>query len=190
MEIANEIFSAIKQSDETAFEKVFRAYYQALCNYAHSFLKDMDEAEEVVQSVFHSFWEKRQALEIRVSLKSYLYKTVYNHCLNKLKHNKIKDAYKNYNAVQISQNPVFASHLAINNELEKQIKEAIESLPEQCRLIFRLSRFEELKYNEIASQLGISVKTVENQMGKALKILREKLAEYLTLWFLILFWLS
>jgi RNA polymerase sigma-70 factor (ECF subfamily) len=93
----------------------------------------------------------------------------------------------NYNAEQIKQNPSFASDLADANELKIKIEEAIESLPEQCRLIFRLSRFEELKYAEIASQLGISIKTVENQMGKALKVLRLKLADYLVLWLILCF---
>lgn len=185
MAIADIQIKSIQQGSEAAFEQVFKAYYSPLCQYAHTLLKDMDEAEEVVQGVFHSFWEKKNQLDIQISLKAYLYKMVYNLCLNRLKHSKIKDAYMNYNAAQIKHNPSFASDLADANELKIKIEEAIESLPEQCRLIFRLSRFEELKYAEIASQLGISIKTVENQMGKALKVLRLKLADYLVLWLIL-----
>lgn len=178
-------FQAIQQGDERVFEQFFRKYYQSLCNYACTFVKDMDEAEEAVQAVFHHFWEKREMLEISVSLKSYLYKSVYNNCLNRIKHEKIKLEYQHYNAERIDRNPSFASDLADASELESRIGQAIESLPEQCRLVFKLSRFEELKYAEIADQLGISVKTVENQIGKALRILREKLADYLV--FMLIF---
>lgn len=179
MQIYDPDFQAIRQGDESVFEDFFRKYYQNLCNYACTFLKDMDEAEEAVQAVFHHFWEKKEMLEISISLKSYFYKSVHNNCLNRIKHAKIKLEYQHYNAERIDQNPSYASHLAEANELESQIGQAIESLPEQCRLVFKLSRHEELKYAEIADQLGISVKTVENQMGKALRILREKLADYL-----------
>ncbi len=174
-----DMLTEIRLGNESVFEQIFRKYYAGLCNYANTVLKDIDESEEVVQAVFLNFWEKREILEISVSLKSYLYKSVYNSSLNKLKHEKIKLAYKNYNAEQIRQNPQYASHLVTQTELQSKIEKAIESLPEQCRLIFKLSRFEELKYAEIAETLGISIKTVENQMGKALKVLREKLADYL-----------
>jgi RNA polymerase sigma-70 factor (ECF subfamily) len=182
------ILERIQHSDESAFEELFRTYYQGLCNYGNSILKDMDEAEEVVQNVFCQFWEKRESLDIQISLKSYLYKMVHNACLNKLKHQKVKNVYEQYQ-MNIGQGySLPASHLAIENELEGKIKEAINALPEQCRIIFCLSRYEELKYAEIANQLDISVKTVENQMGKALRILREKLSDYL--FFLILLGLN
>ncbi|MCU0446216.1 MAG: RNA polymerase sigma-70 factor [Microscillaceae bacterium] len=181
-----EILSAIVAGNESVFEHFFRKYYQVLCNYGNSILKDIDEAEEVVQSVFMDIWEKKNDLQITTSLKSYLYRMVHNRCLNKLKHEKIKEEYKTYNYTQTQANPSNAIHLTLQNELEKQIEEAISDLPEQCRLIFKMSRFEELKYSEIAEQLSISVKTVENQMSKALKILREKLADYLVIGLAIL----
>lgn len=175
------ILEQIQQGNESAFEELFRTYYQGLCNYGNSMLKDMDEAEEVVQNVFCQFWEKRENLDIQISLKSYLYKMVHNACLNKIKHQKVKNVYEQYKVSLGQGQSQPASHLAIENELEAKIKEAINALPEQCRIIFCLSRYEELKYAEIANQLDISVKTVENQMGKALKILREKLSDYLVL---------
>lgn len=177
--IQPDIVAAIRQGDEQAYERLFRTYYESLCRYGYSVLKDMDEAEEIVQAVFLDLWEKRETTDIQISLKAYLYKMVYNRSLNRLKHEKVKDEYKQYNHAQINQNPAQAFHLAIENELSGRIEAAISGLPEQCQLIFRMSRFEELKYSEIAERLNLSVKTVENQMSKALRVLREKLAEYL-----------
>ena len=180
-----EIVGAIKQGNERIFEVVFRKYYQSLCNYANSMLKEMDESEEIVQNLFSGIWEKRGDLEITVSLKSYLYRAVHNHCLNRIKHLKIREEYQQYATTYYDSSYESVSQSVTKNELEKKISEAIEKLPEQCRIIFKLSRFEELKYHEIADQLGLSPKTVENQVGKALKFLRIELAEYLPL--LILF---
>lgn len=176
-----EIVGAIRAGNERIFEETFRKYYQSLCNYANSILKEMDEAEEVVQNLFLSVWEKRSELEISISLKSYLYRAVHNHCLNRIKHLKVREEYQQYAVNFYDASYESVSQTVMKNELETKIEEAIRKLPEQCRLIFRMSRFEELKYHEIAEQLDISPKTVENQIGKALKILRVELAEYLPL---------
>ena len=176
-----EIIGAIREGNERIFEETFRKYYQSLCNYANSILKEMDEAEEVVQNLFLSIWEKRNDLEINISLKSYLYRAVHNHCLNRIKHLKVRDEYQQYAVNFYDASYESVSQTVMKNELETKIEEAIRKLPEQCRLIFRMSRFEELKYHEIAEQLELSPKTVENQIGKALKILRVELAEYLPL---------
>jgi len=176
-----EIVGAIRQGNERIFEVVFRKYYQSLCNYANSILKEMDEAEEIVQNLFSGLWEKRGDLEITISLKSYLYRAVHNHCLNRIKHLKIREEYQEYANSYYESSYESVGQTVMKNELEGRINEAIEKLPEQCRVIFKMSRFEELKYHEIAEQLGLSPKTVENQVGKALKILRTELAEYLPL---------
>jgi len=163
----------------------FKKYYQPLCNHAYSFVQDKDEAEEVVQSAFLSVWEKRASLDIKTSLKSYLYTMVRNTSLNVIKHEKIKQKYVGEALAVEARSHESVTQKVISAELEEKIQQAMESLPEQCRLVFKLSRFEELKYAEIAEQLTISVKTVENQMGKALKIMREHLKDYLPM--LILF---
>ncbi|WP_337040596.1 RNA polymerase sigma-70 factor [Emticicia sp. 17c] len=174
-----DIASAIRQGNERIFEMVFRKYYQSLCTYANSMLKEIDEAEEIVQNLFLGIWEKRNDFEITISLKSYLYRAVHNHCLNRIKHLKVREEHQQYATVYYDNAYESVSQSVIKNELERKIEEAIEKLPEQCRLIFKLSRWEELKYHEIAEQLGLSPKTVENQIGKALKFLRVELAEYL-----------
>lgn len=165
--------------DVNAFEMVFRTYYQPLCNYAYSFLQDKAEAEEVVQSVFLMVWEKREGLEIRTALKPYLYAMVRNACLNALKHQKVRQRHAGevLSDGEEVHDPVTQS--VISDELQRRIAEAMERLPEQCRLVFKMSRFEELRYADIARQLKISVKTVENHMGKALRLMREQLSDYL-----------
>jgi RNA polymerase sigma-70 factor, ECF subfamily len=174
-----DILLAIRQGNERVFETVFRKHYQSLCNYACGILKDMDDAEEVVQSIFLKFWEQREGIEISVSLKSYLYRAVHNTCLNRLKHLKIQEVHKQYVGNYYEENHDSATEMMDKVELENRISNALEKLPEQCRLIFKMSRFEELKYQEIADRLGLSIKTIENQIGKALRIMRTELADYL-----------
>ncbi|PWK16126.1 RNA polymerase sigma-70 factor (ECF subfamily) [Arcicella aurantiaca] len=175
----SDILLAIRQGNERVFETVFKKHYQALCNYACGILKDMDDAEEVVQSIFLKFWEQRAEIEISVSLKSYLYRAVHNTCLNRLKHLKIQETYRQYVGDYLENTHDSATDILDKVELESRIADALEKLPEQCRLIFKMSRFEELKYQEIADRLRLSIKTVENQIGKALKIMRTELADYL-----------
>jgi len=174
-----ELLEAIREGDETAFEMTFKEYYQALCRYANSFLSDRDEAEEVVQSAFLGIWEKRSSIVVTISLKAYLYQAIRNRCLNVIKHEKVKQQHAQHEAVMSVKHYEATSQTVLSNELEQKIYVAMQALPEQCRLVFKLSRFEELRYQEIADQLNISVKTVENQIGKALKIMREQLRDYL-----------
>ena len=182
----SEILMAIRQGNERVYETIFRKHYQALCNYACGILKDMDDAEEVVQSIFLKHWEQRESIEINVSLKSYLYRAVHNTCLNRLKHLKIQDTYRQYVGDYLEESFDSATDIMDKNELENRISEALEKLPEQCRIIFKMSRFEELKYQEIADKLGLSIKTIENQIGKALRIMRAELSDYLPVIFLFM----
>jgi RNA polymerase sigma-70 factor (ECF subfamily) len=172
---------ALTVGDITAFEMLFRTYYQPLCNYAYTFLQDKEDAEEIVQSTFLLVWEKRETLAIRTSVRPYLYAMVRNACLNIIKHEKIKQKYVGEEMALADRSHDSVANAVASNELEYRIKVAMEELPEQCRMVFKLSRFEELKYAEIADQLNISIKTVENHMGKALKIMREQLKDYLPL---------
>ncbi|MFN0292776.1 RNA polymerase sigma-70 factor [Pedobacter helvus] len=166
---------------DTAFEQLFKAHYRALHAYANMLLKDVDIAEEVVQSMFLKLWEKRDLLAVQTSIKAYLYKCIYNDSLNLLKHEQVKSKYQNFTVHTMNTHHEPASNRVELFELQKALQLALNALPEQCRLVFQLSRFEELKYKEIAERLGISIKTVENQMGKALKILRLKLVDFLVL---------
>jgi len=175
----------LRNGDEQVFETIFRTYYERLCSYANTILNDIDEAEEMVQGAFLTVWEKHETMEIHTSVKSYLYRAVHNSCLNRVKHYKVRkehgEAYK-HQADYLHDD---ASELLVGSELESLVAAAIDSLPQQCKTVFKLSRFENLSYAEIAEQLNISVKTVENHMVKALKTLREKLKDYLP----VLIWL-
>ncbi len=175
------VFSAIQQGDVSVFEMLFKTHYPALCRYAAAYLSDLDEAEEVVQATFIGFWERRGNIQIDSSLKAYLYRSVRNACLNEIKRLKVRQLHAQTVVVDGEPTSQPSDQLMIKKELEVKIQEALQSLPEQCRLIFKMSRFEELKYQEIADQLHISIKTVENQMGKALKLMRAKLRDYLPL---------
>jgi len=176
----------IREGNKVEFEKVFKLYYKPLCDYACTIIKDSDESEEVVQNIFFVIWSKKKILGISISLKSYLYRSVHNECLNKLKHIKVKLVY----AMDLKNNITTSGLDNVSEnidakELNKKIQSALDSLPEQCGKVFKLSRFENLKYSEIALKLDISIKTVENHMGKALKIMRDNLKDYL----MLLIWL-
>jgi RNA polymerase sigma-70 factor (ECF subfamily) len=177
--------SRISAGSQEAFEILFKEHYSGLCGYARKYVFDLDQAEEIVQDLFFNLWKKKNNLFIDTSIEAYLFRAVRNACLNYLKHQKVKQ----YHADTIKKNPS-AGHSDMANpmeilELQTKIDEAVESLPPERQKIFRLSRYEGLKYKEIADQLGLSVKTVEAQMGKALKSLRENLTEYLVVALLV-----
>ena len=172
------LLQAIRQGDEPAFDTLFRKYYEPLCHYACTLTDgDLDEAEDLVQQTFVKLWEQRAAFDVQWSVKAYLYKMVHNRCLNRLRDARTREKYKVYNAELLEQAHEHQPGAA--TELSERIQKALSTLPPECRRIFELSRFEELKYREIADQLGISIKTVETQMGKALRLMRTELADYL-----------
>jgi len=174
-----DLFLLVSTGNKAAFERFFKTYYQSLLRYAYVLLRDEVMAEEMVQQVFYKLWEKRTKLEIRTSVKAFLYKAVYHECLNYLKHEKHKRAYEQY-CLAMKEEEKTSDPMALT-ELQTRLHKAISELPEQCRNIFYLNRIEELKYREIAEELYLSIKTVEAQISKALKILRKKLSDYLPL---------
>ncbi len=171
------IVGRLIDKDKSAFELIFTEYYGTMVLYAARFMDTREDAEEIAQEVFVKFWEKCDTLSPDSSVKSYLYRSVHNSCLNALKHEKVKDSYRQYmiQFMEASSENIFDSEDP--DLLMNRILGEIDNLPPRCSEIFKLSRFEGLKYQEIAEHLGISVKTVEVQMGKALKVLREKLAD-------------
>lgn len=154
---------------------MFNQYYGIMVLYAARFMDTRADAEEIVQDVFVKFWEKCSSLSPDSSIKSYLYRSVHNSCLNAIKHEKVKDGYKQH-VIQFLESS-YQDDVEFNDPdvIRNRIHGEIDKLPPRCSEIFKLSRFEGLKYQEIADHLGISVKTVEVQMGKALKVLRESL---------------
>jgi RNA polymerase sigma-70 factor (ECF subfamily) len=166
-------------------EQLFKTHFAGLYAYAYTILRDSHLAEEIVQEVFVRLYERAQHIRIKTSLESYLYRAVYNESLNHQKHEKAKANYRKF--ILHRQDPASPRQDAGNYlELEAKLQLALEELPEQCRIIFQLSRFEELKYREIAERMGLSIKTVENQMGKALRIMRKRLKGFIMIGILLL----
>jgi len=171
--------------DIAGFEKLFKTHYSRLCSYANLFLNDPDAAEDVVQEVFFKLWKNRADISINTTVKSYLFRAVRNGCMNVIDHISVREAYKIVNEEDIKEAEGNLIDGTIVSELEQKIRETIDLLPAERRKIFIMSRFDGLKYREIADQLNISVKTVENQMYQALRFLRERLVDYLPLLLLI-----
>jgi len=170
---------------EQLVEDAFKEHFQGLHRYSYAILKDELMAEEMVQNVFYKLWKNKDSIEITGSMASYLYRSVYNESINYMKHLKVKAAYQ-VHAARTMENINNAAEKLKLKDLEARLDQALKDLPEQCRTIFQMSRFEELRYVEIAGKLGISVKTVENQMGKALKLLRMKLVDFLPILVILL----
>jgi len=193
MELENDAIGIVlAQKDETAFEQLFKKHFKRLHAYAFTILRDEIEAEEAVQQVFFKLWERNvrkdspgENLSLTGSVSAYLYRAVHNESLNYIKHQKVRSNHQLHVAYRMKNEVDHPAKKIMAGELEKKIHTALNELPEQCRTIFQMSRFDELKYREIADKLGISVKTVENQMGKALKLLRQKLVDFLV--FILLF---
>ncbi|KPM46909.1 RNA polymerase sigma-70 factor [Jiulongibacter sediminis] len=177
---------ALRAGDASVFEEVFRLHYDSLCRYAFSLLNRQAEAEDLVQQVFVTYWENREKTIISGSLKGYLFRSVHNRCLNSIKHDKVKAAYTDHSLFFETNYHLEVEENFQAEELKGKIDEVIENLPTECQRVFRMSRIDQLRHKEIAEKLSISVKTVENQIGKALKIMRTSLADYLVSIILIL----
>jgi RNA polymerase sigma-70 factor (ECF subfamily) len=172
------IFKKIRNDDRDAFKSLFDTYYASLCHYASHFLNDDVLSEEVVQELFIKLWEKRHHLDVETSLQNYLFRSVRNLCLNQIQHDKVIKLHAHRLKEALTTEDPAADYL-ITPEMILKLEEAIESLPDKRREIFRLSREGGLKYREIADKLRISVKTVEAHMGLALKELRGKITRLL-----------
>ncbi|MEI9919903.1 MAG: RNA polymerase sigma-70 factor [Bacteroidota bacterium] len=160
------------------FHKVFDSCYEDLCRYARTIVKDSDIAEDIVQSMFMKLWEMRESVDINTSVRSYLFRSVYNQCINHLEHKAVRAKYDKAAGLEAGRDEQQPG--VFPEELEENIRKAVDALPPQCRSIFIMSRYEELKYSEIADKLGISVNTIQNQVCKALKLLREALKDQLS----------
>ncbi len=180
------LFENIKKGNLTSFETIFHQYYGFLCSYAEKIIKNSSAAEEIVQDFFVRFWEKREQISIQTSLKSYFFSSIKNLCLNHIQHQKIREKHK-LTIVSEYKTSDLLDDVFVEIDLAKKIEESIQSLPEKRREIFRLSRESGLKYHEIAKKLNISLKTVETQMSLAIKYLRDKLKDYLTIMLMLLY---
>lgn len=172
----------VTQKQEEQFEAIFRLYFVRLCIFASRYTHSLEESKEIVQEVFLNAWNKRDYLHFDDELHFYLFRAVKNSCLNQLQHQRVVSEYQSVLQLLYGRDEDDSSsfHSLELQELQATIKQALADLPDECRRIFLLSRDQGLKYAEIASQLAISVKTVETQMSRALSKLRHALADYLS----------
>jgi len=172
------IFTRMIEGDMEAFRFFFEKYYSHLCNLVYVYLHDPLMAEEIVQDIFVYFWEKKEKIHIESSVKSYLLHASKNKSLNYIRNGKARLAIHHKLADLNEVSTEMPDHILDGNQLMEIINKAIDSLPERCREVYILGKEKSLSYKEISEELGISVKTVEVQMGKALKRLREQLRPY------------
>jgi RNA polymerase sigma-70 factor (ECF subfamily) len=185
-----DLVEKLKTDNETAFDYLFLAYYEKLCIYAYTVLKNKDTAEEIVQDVFVKLWEHHTELSIETSIKAYLFRTVHNQCINYFDHLKVQQKYSeesirdNHEIVS----PVSPDYPVANllvQDLENRINQSIAQLPGQCQEVFLLVRYEDFSYNQVAEKLGISVNTVKTQLKRAMSRLREEFKDYFPLLIII-----
>jgi RNA polymerase sigma-70 factor (ECF subfamily) len=193
MKTEKEILELLKKGDEEAVRYIFDVYFEKLCLYAEGIIRDHQAAKDIVEDLFITVWLHAGTNPIHTTLSNYLFKSTYNNCIQYLN----KRQAEARNTEQLSY--ILKDHEIIHPltdgypvsgmvvmEMEKKAESILESLPDQCRKIYSLSRFENLSYPEIASRLKITVGTVKTQMSRAFQRFREGLAEFLALVLLLL----
>jgi len=177
-EATRTLLESIKQGRKPALQTVFELYHAEVCRAIFKLIPDVAVMEDLAQEVFIRFWEKREQIEVVESIGGYLHRMAVNEALGYLRRRRYFE-----DVSEAAHLPADASEYTesevLRQDLARHFQAALNTLPPRCRVVFQLSRFEEMSYREIAEQMDISIKTVENQMGKALKLLREQLSEFL-----------
>jgi RNA polymerase sigma-70 factor, ECF subfamily len=182
----------LRNSDEQSLRWIFDQYFGFLVHEIHRYIKDEDTCKDIAQEVFAEIWRKRTNINIETSLKAYLRRAGYNRAMNQIKANKRLqlDNDSDYHLDILAEQPIETNFDSINISLEDRLHQTINLLPEKCRIVFNLSRFEQKSHKEIAEELGISVKTIENQITKALKFLREEMHKFKHLSAISILWMQ
>jgi len=175
------LIEGLKRRDKVVFDYIFNNFYSSLCAFSMQYLKYRNEVEDLVQNFFVALWMEAPHIQFRSSLKSYLFASVKNRCLDHQKHQKIIEKYRTYILFSSESYDNQTEHYFAESELRQAIQKSLAKLSPRCREIFELSRFNGLSNQEISVQLGITKRTVELQISKSLKVLRRELIEYLPL---------
>lgn len=191
-----QILEKLRNGDERVFREIYNCHYELLCRFANQMLYDKALAEEIVDDVIFYLWEHRETIEITYSFRAYLMRAVRNRCLNEL-HSLSHRRKLHLSSFFLSENIDFLDTLFVEpdqplgvlleQELEDELLHSVEALPSECRAVFKKSRFEQKKYEEIAEELGISVNTVKYHMKNALAFLQKRLGDYLKILLIYLF---
>jgi RNA polymerase sigma-70 factor, ECF subfamily len=184
------LIAKIRLGDSGAFSSIFTAYYKDLVMFAYRFTNEVSSAEEIVQEIFVRLWDDHETIVINISLKSYLLKAVQNKYIDLYRHNKSTQAYSASVLERSYQHGYDTDSHVMFSELQEQIEKALKKLPPELAEAFELNRYSGLKYHEIAKRLGVSIRTVEARIGKALSMLRYHLKGYLSLLIMLICLLS
>jgi len=172
-----EILDKLKEQPEIALKVLYDEYYNYICSVVYKMLGDSATSEDLAQEVFLEVWKRRESLDVNLSLRGYLRRVAVNKTLNHIRAKKMN--FEEEDAVlHVPSNENSTQKVMEAADLQKVINDSIDQLPDKCRVVFGLSRFQEMSYKEISSELGISTKTVENQISKALKLVRKAILEY------------
>lgn len=173
-----DLLARIARGDRGAFELLFREHYAALVRFGEGLLRSRELAEDTVQEVLLNLWRQRETVRVDDSVRAYLYRAVRNRALNHIRNERVRREAVPQLVLESREAEAGDAGL-LETELETAVRAAVAELPPRCREVFELSRVRGLRYSEIAETLGISIKTVETQMGRALKSLRERLAPFM-----------
>ncbi len=179
------ILEGLEKRNKIVFDYIFNYYYSSLCAFAMQYIDDRNAVEDLVQDFFVYLWVEAPQLKIRSSLKSYLFASIKNRCLDYQKHHKITEKYRNFILFSTEKNDDSTEHFYAECELRQAIQASLGKLQPRCREIFEYSRLHGLSNQEISDKLNLSKRTVELQISNALKLLRKELAEFLPFWLLI-----
>lgn len=174
-DLDNILIERLKKNDEFAFTSIYNTYWKLLLASAYNVLKNKELCEDIIQDVFISLWRNRKQIEIKVSLKSYLYACTRYQVYDKIRNNKLKFHIELFDGLDNRLKNTSPETKLIYKELVAQITDIVNSLPEKCRKVYLLSREQNFSHKEIAKELNISTKTVENHITKALAVLRNSL---------------
>lgn len=179
------LLDELRRGKEEAFELLFKSWYADLVLYAGVFISERPKCEDIVQTLFMKIWEEREALHIETSLKAYLVRAVRNSCLDELKHREVMRTYEEKHKLLCMEAPN-AEDYTLYSDLAEHLQSALEQLPPLIKEAFEMNRFGGLKYKEIAQKQGVSERSIEVRIGKALQFLREYLKEYLVIGLFVL----
>jgi RNA polymerase sigma-70 factor (family 1) len=168
-----------EEGSKNAFSAIFISYYRDLVHFATNYTHETESAEEIVQEVFVKIWEEHEVINIKVSLKSYLLKAVRNKCIDWIRKAEVRRKYNEECSYTLLTYDFNTDNYIINSELESLIRAALNKLPREIEQVYRMNRYEGLKYHEIADKLNVSVRTIEDRIGRALCLLRDELQDYL-----------
>lgn len=172
-----ELIVALKKGEHDAYSYLFSKYYNDLVLYGGTIIQNQEVCEDIVQNIFLYIWDNRESIQIK-SLKSYLLRAVRNSCFDEIKHYKIVNEHTDFVTRQNTLEINDTEEYILFSELNAKLQEAIEMLPEEEKITFKMSRIHEMKYQQIADELQVSVRTVEVRIAKSIKHLKELLTDF------------